>query len=563
MTTLQEKQIQREAFQKGLQGKMRPWVAVPELIPDVGFSALELSRATHLSVPRVLDFSHGVVNIGGQVFRFVKEKSAPNSIPRIKHSIHGAVRSPNIKGVRQDPGRTLDEDRLRELNSRETKDRTRISLEPVDDTRLRTTRRDAIKARVSKRWEERTVKPKDANTDQISEKVRAELKVRRDLILDTLFWGKLPRPWHNICIPFEDIELTEKEMVQLGEISRLGERFIGGSKQLIDELCRNHDPLSVSLRKLLGIRNPKSISHAIQTTKISFMRMDLVQDQDGQFHPVEFEPGKTHGFGFVSGTDDLAPRPFGVGIAETLAEKTRNRPQTIFLTEGEQFYTDEMLFLCKKVEELGGHLSIESETDGLHPRGDMFVGQEFLKDPSAADLEKVISNKALMGIIHNLHGDQELEGILRQSFGVSLDGLRGVIPRTFVLSLCSKSVRDELVRDICQGQNFFVKQLDTSGAKGIIPPDQKNRQIEMLRQNRTDGVAQEAIKSKPFDLAITGIREFAPRSVKDFAGRFSIFQVEGDEGPVIMRVGFTASEGAVAHGGEDSVFASCSVPRRI
>lgn len=438
--------------------------------------------------------------------------------------------------------------------------------------------------------------PNDTQIESIdlkADKVKSEIRLKPD------------DERHHFRISPDAITLNEEEVATIVEIAALLPGFVDGMHRLkrlalVDDKLRRNTRVYKLIRKTLGLdaeyteilsrpeRNKEerknievdvlAATAALDSKYESdflFGRFDLVISESGELLIVEIEEGKNHGFGYATLVRSFSENPLGNGIAQSITELSLGEPIGIVLSDFERFYELEMEYLSRKIAELGGNLVVIPQRElEISDNGEILhngmVIPRILKIPSfggnkkraeeisnllrrspkvtvLSPTQEYLSNKGAMALIRNEFQDEDLENILIRCFGYdNLAKLRLLIPPTFFPF--DNNEIEQIVDMILGGEKFFIKIVNSSGARGVFPPGDNELQIKALGSNKGRVIVQKAIDTRQYDIKyldlLTAEVGEAMHSI-----RIGVFSINGK----LSDVAVTASQGHIAHGGRESV----------
>lgn len=427
------------------------------------------------------------------------------------------------------------------------------------------------------------------------------------------FFQTIPDSIHNLRITRASIPILPSEHEQLAKIAGAIPDFLNGlgrmaALSLVDDKSRRINKAYRLIRQALHMNknyDDKMKDHkrdasrkelqidteaenAALDVEIShehpFCRIDLVKGTDGNFYIAEIEVDKMHGFGYGSLSRELAVAPVGIGLVEHMTQLTAQALTVLVVPELERFYLPELRFFAKRVNESGGRLFIATEgqivatEDGIYLKGygnNQTRIQQVLTSPhfqgaKAEQLQKHFSaqvsagtikvlsqpfkglgEKATLGLISNLSEDVHLEKVLALTIGESsLALLRKHIPPTECVSSIYKHRRNIVIKAVTTNpEDYFVKTVNESGARGIAKPGDSRKQLELILGKAKMVVVQKAVSSHTIKLPFCDIRS-GEEGEDNFTIRYSLFvSSQGD----ILDLALTGSPGVVAHGGQKSI----------
>ncbi len=317
-------------------------------------------------------------------------------------------------------------------------------------------------------------------------------------------------------------DLYEIGSVQLGQLEELGPalRTVLLGVGRLATIALNPD-LAYSrtwqvFGKALGVGIP-SVYRDIQVKEPRALpvlcKVDLVQGNDGRYYIAEIDGHNKHGLGYMALHARVAKllRP-GVrvlpGVVKVITDHLRSLGETklcLLYAHKERFYLSEFEVLQASLAEEGVELVVVDEVDvrisGLKLSTALgaldcrvFVDLPFMDKNT--DLAKALaelylqgavrfllpprpffSSKAVLGLIRNDQGNEELETILRSQIpGQALGTLRSFIPETFLIGPGrSKAAWRELAE-----QGYVLKETISSGMKGTLFLDERAKFEEMM-----------------------------------------------------------------------------------
>ncbi len=411
---------------------------------------------------------------------------------------------------------------------------------------------------------------------------------------------------HNFRVSNEDIPLTEIQLEQAVNLTSILPEYIDAIGRLV-KLCLINDKsrrsdhifryirgvlnLGHDFQHILETQEKKEVSRDLESeeqilnSNISanhpFTRLDLIVDpKSGDLMIAEIEESKLHGFGYATLCRILSEDRVGIGLAECISQISLSEPIGMLLSRNERFYEVEAKFFEKAVNKLGGNLVVIPEqemtlceegiikkTYGLNSImvKKIMTLPEFRKSTEEQSrINKAISRlyvtgvidvlsfnmpllgeKATLALISNSHNDPDLEKLLLMCFDPDvLNVLRKHIPSTMIPF--NKDNRKSLETDIINGKQVFIKEIDSSGARGIGRPGDIERQIELLRSKGV--IVQDAIEPNYIKLPFCDLQTGAVGE-DDFTTRVGVFGISGKLADIAM----TASPSPVAHGGASSI----------
>lgn len=379
---------------------------------------------------------------------------------------------------------------------------------------------------------------------------------------------------------------------------------------VINDYERRKNPLYRRLRSVFGqgreyellIENDKCIGKEIEERDFEreeeiaghresqnhpFLRVDLVGGIDGQFHIAEIEVDKLHGFGYASLIRNMAKgNSLGDGLISKVSFRSDSIPTGIILSGSEEFYEVEADYFSRQVGKAGGDLTVIPQRDlGIDSGGifslskpERYIDQVLTipqlqsscrgvryDAPAAHEaLDSLVTNgklttlsrqnnllseKTLLGVIYNPQCDPDLEELLLKVFNPEdLDSLRRYIPKTESLGLSGRHKRAiEILQN--SSENFFVKDVKGSGARGIGRPGDLEAQMRLINEKPKSVILQENISPEFHKLNFTDLYS-GDSGNDDFTIRYGLFV---DSEGQIVDLALTASPGVVAHGGRDSI----------
>lgn len=316
--------------------------------------------------------------------------------------------------------------------------------------------------------------------------------------------------------------------------------------------------------------------------KHPFVRLDcIIEGESGGIKIVEIEEAKLHGLGYATLCRMLGGIEIGEGLVSRFVELTKDKPGLIILSNSERFYLTEQNFFARRVNEEGGNLTVGMQENIAITEEGILVRNEYgrfiqcftniINIPrfsgnsiNVASLNKAINHlysigiidvvshrrdflgeKSLLALISNPYQEKELEEILMMCFDTkTLNLLRTLIPRTFIPR--NRVERDNVIGMIRDGQKFFIKEVDASGARGVASFQDSMRQIELINKGHVivqDAISPEMVPMRHSDL-FTGESGRGLHTV-----RYGCFIVKRG----LEAVAATASPSLIAHGGVTSI----------
>lgn len=432
-------------------------------------------------------------------------------------------------------------------------------------------------------------------------------KTRRYNYLEREFFKTQSVGRHGFRVTEQDIEITRGQHRELQKVASVFPHVVNGMSRvialsLVDDKLRRKSPVFRQLRNALnlGSRYNEILKQAAgrkDIEKINYQheaeilnlnasknhpiaRFDLVSNTAGDYKIVEIEEAKTHGFGYTHLGRALSGEGIGSGLVNKFVEISKKGRLGFLLSKYERFYLREADYFVRMVNKNGGDMVLifQDDFEVTESRIGKLQGGKFtpiekllslpLLDMSReprAELERIVkakassgqlelisypepilSQKSAMAVVSNAFTDLELESILLDCFDhKALRLIRGYLPKTFIAR--TKVEREELIDRIVAGELFFVKESNSSGARGVASYDDKKRQIKMINSGKLV-IAQEAVST-----------EFRNFSYMDFPTgkfgsdyfsiRYGLFTFKGE----LLDVGVTASVGNIAHGSRDSI----------
>lgn len=445
-------------------------------------------------------------------------------------------------------------------------------------------------------------------TDALSNHNLARLEQQRNYTV-TQFFGTTPDPLHNLRISNQYVTLSTNEVKSLtslastipaflnaiGKLAALSilddkKRRVGKTYRLIRQALGLDKKYDVILKDIKREESRKSLEQDNEGTVMALAteiasehpicRLDLVKGRDGQFYIAEIEVDKTHGFGYSTLAREFSPHPLGSGLVDEVAKLSSTTTTALLISERERFYIPELRFFTKRVREKGGNIvllqtnQIVMKDSGLYYKesgGSLKPLYQIIGVPTdSSDLQlqllhlhqagivKLLTvpfpglgEKATLGLISNPTMDQELEEALVRAIGASdIASLRAHLPTTEIVSKINKHRRTQ-IKDILEGnsENYFVKSVNESGAKGVASPGDKERQMALLRGKAKKVIIQQAIVPQMTEFSFCDVGTGIIR--KDtFSIRYGLFV--SNQGK-ILDLALTASPGLIAHGGPTSI----------
>lgn len=408
---------------------------------------------------------------------------------------------------------------------------------------------------------------------------------------------------HNFRVSGETLPLNRRDIEQMGEIASLIPTFLNGLGKLeqlalIDAKKMRTDRIYRQIRSLLDLggpyneilnspsRNPdqKSIVEDLDAEKLALeteiaskhpiCRVDLIKNPNGQLFIAEIEVDKFHGLGYTTFCRILSPNPIGPGLVSYVAEMTKSKTTALILSDQERFYKPEANFFARAVNNNGGKLVILPQNKiileldyGKTLQIEQLLGiPELSGETKARQIVKMkliesgipvlsifspnLSEKTTMALIHST--DVAMNEILKTVFDpTTLKRLRQYIPYTESMSGTASLHRQEIAEEIGHSPDkYFIKVKDASGAKGIIPPGNPEKQVQaVLGPNYKRVIIQQTVTVEQRNISFKSILD-GSRGRDNFATRYALFVSSNGK---ILDLGLTSSVGIIAHGGVQSI----------
>lgn len=323
---------------------------------------------------------------------------------------------------------------------------------------------------------------------------------------------------------------------QIKNLNRLGESLnacligIGNMATDLFKYSKSNNPALTTIIHSLKGGIPKTYHDImlLYPNKIpKICKVDIIESIEGDYKIAEIDGHNKHGMGYSLLSQKIKnftnPKSLSIpNIAFTIAEEIKNRNKKSFtLLYGTQeiFYLPEFLILKKSLAEEKITMNIVCEDDKevikkiekekllldfpfLHRNTKLNIylqerytnnSIEFLIPP-----KPFMGSKSLLAILRNDTKDLLLEHLLNKYIKKeSLNTIRKFIPETFLIT---KSLKKSVLREQIKNEKFVLKNVISSGAKGIFFPKDKDYEKAYTDAWKTNYqyVLQKEVTNKPF-----------------------------------------------------------------
>ncbi len=371
--------------------------------------------------------------------------------------------------------------------------------------------------------------------------VCTERECVRQIVQSSGLWDGPRAQSHKFILSPSVLELDN---VQLERLNQLGYALhgtyagLGRLCSLADSDIYGHNATWRGLRRIFNTGVP-DIYRPLQPLNPNripgICKVDLLLGTDGQFHIAEIDGHNKHGLGYsiLAARVRTALKPYGrhlpgvaTALADTIAKKNPGTKSAVLLySDRERFYRPEIEIVRDELKLHGINLVVASENDLSVSGNELLFGNQPLSDRLFVDFPFLYYNgelnawlqsnyvngnldflippkpflgcKAVLALLRNDEGDQELESILRSQIpGNHLETIRSFIPRTFLIG---KRQKLQYWQGLMNGTRFVLKESVSSGMKGTIFSDEENFGTILADacQSHYRFILQEEIENRP------------------------------------------------------------------
>lgn len=434
------------------QGLDLPFVSVKELARGAGIAST-LSLASALSKKSLAVIAK---NGNGRILTLTtsseQETKSVTKVARDNAPYKRAVRQADYKSRKPGGGpvvkRRINEESLQRKLTELGAGRLKVGLEVKDKDWEKTEKRDAIKKRLSLRWQ---------NKDSVSQKT-----------------VDLPPTLANYIAVANKYDLFSKDGGMTREF-RLSPDFFPINYELFKSI--------LELQKIFY--GDGGVFKKLRIDPPAIMRIDLGINNEGKLKIFEIEGDKTNGFGYATCADLVrGEEPALPGIAKVLSLLTGKRSLGIPL--GQRFYKPEMLALARV---LGEYYGIKASCFGREEfaRGKFDVilnwPENWQAFPNGQDV--LIPQNPMLG-------DKSFLATLWQQF----PEIRNFLPLTQKLQRDNLSLWESTVAT--NPQDYVVKKTRSSGASGVAltPEDVAIFLKAAAKGDKEEFIVQEKVNQK-------------------------------------------------------------------
>ena len=274
----------------------------------------------------------------------------------------------------------------------------------------------------------------------------------------------------------------------------------------------------------------------------SICKVDIMESDEGHYRIAEIDGHNKHGLGYstLAARIRRAIMPQAEAfpsVTKTLVEEIKRRGQTslvLLYADQERFYLPEFCILRSELAGHGIEVVVVAESDVRIDSGRVIMGRDDRDHRLFVDLpflyhnqelnsllaaryqageidfllppKPFLGSKAVLALLRNDIGDQELEAILKSQIrSASLDLLRQYIPETY---LVHKSAKENYWRGQCNSRRFVLKEAISSGMKGTVFMDDShfNSIMDRACDSYYRFILQEEVtnRSQSFDYFVDG-----------------------------------------------------------